>query len=156
MCCSLARAAEQGRATRLIVAELFTSEGCSSCPPADALLSELARTRTDVLPLAFHITYWDSLGWRDPFAFSGATARQRNYAAVLGLDTIYTPQLVVDGVRDVVGSDRSRGVAGVARAAQQAAPAPISLRLARTANGISVDLGAAPRGHQGDAPAGRL
>jgi hypothetical protein len=136
-----AMAGETGRPARLVVAELFTSEGCSSCPPADAVLSELARTRPDVLPLAFHITYWDRLGWPDPFAFEGATERQRGYAAVLGLDSIYTPQLVVDGTRDVVGSDRGavlRALVG----ARAAAAAPVDLRLTRAADGIAVAIGA--------------
>jgi hypothetical protein len=132
---------------RPVVAELFTSEGCSSCPPAEAVLSELARTRPDVLPLAFHITYWDRLGWPDPFAFAGATARQRSYAAMLGLDSLYTPQLVVDGVRDVVGSDRA-AVWQALRGARAAAAAPVSLALTRADGGIAVAVGAGPVGGQ--------
>jgi hypothetical protein len=125
---------------RPVVAELFTSEGCSSCPPADALLGELARTRPDVLALAFHVTYWDRLGWPDPFSLAAATDRQRNYSATLGLDGMYTPQMVVDGVRDVVGSDRSDVLAAL-RAAAAAAPPPVPLRLVRTAGGISLEVG---------------
>ena len=100
-----------------IVVDLFTSQGCSSCPPADALLVELARDRPDVLPLAFHVTHWNNLGWQAPFSFAGAADRQRRYAVTLGLDTIYTPQMVVDGRTDVVGSDRP----AVWRALQRAA-----------------------------------
>ncbi len=92
---------------RPVVVELFTSQGCSSCPPADALLTELIRTRKDVLPLAFHVTYWNSLGWRDPFSLEAATSRQRGYARLSGIGGVYTPQAVVDGSQDVVGSDRS-------------------------------------------------
>jgi len=132
---------------RPVVAELFTSEGCSSCPPADALLSELARTRPDVLPLAFHITYWDRLGWPDPFALRAATDRQQAYAAKLGLDSIYTPQLVVDGVRDVVGSDRT-SVLQALRGARTDAGAAVSLALSRHLGGIAVAVGAAPAGGQ--------
>lgn len=91
---------------RPVVIELFTSQGCSSCPPADALLSEYARERPDVLPLAFHVEYWNRLGWTDPFSSQAYTARERLHAARLGEDTVYTPELVVDGARAVVGSDR--------------------------------------------------
>jgi hypothetical protein len=100
---------------RPIVVELFTSEGCSSCPPADALLAELAG-RPDVLALSFHVDYWDRLGWKDPFSSPEATARQQRYAGLLGLGTIYTPQIVVDGRWEAVGSDH----AAVARALDEA------------------------------------
>src|SRR5579883_2432854 len=88
-----------------VVVELFTSQGCSSCPPADAFLGELA-TRPDILALGFHVNYWDSRAWRDPFATPEATARQRAYAQRFDGGQVYTPQMVVDGVREMVGSDR--------------------------------------------------
>ncbi len=88
-----------------VVLELFTSEGCNSCPPADALLGRLAG-RSELLPLAFHVDYWDYLGWKDPFSSKAATERQYGYSRALG-DMIYTPQLVVDGVRDAIGSDEA-------------------------------------------------
>src|SRR5437660_11649059 len=91
---------------RLIVVELFTSEACSSCPPADALLAELAR-RPDVLTLSFHVDYWDRLGWKDPYSSREATDRQNRYATLLDLATVYTPQIVVDGRWQAVGSDRA-------------------------------------------------
>jgi hypothetical protein len=91
---------------RPIVVKLFTSEGCSSCPPADALLAELA-DRLDVLALSFHVDYWDRLGWKDPFSSREATERQNRYATLLDLATVYTPQIVVEGRWQAVGSDRA-------------------------------------------------
>jgi hypothetical protein len=92
-------------APRPAVIELFTSEGCSSCPPAEAFFAELAQ-RSDVLPLSFHVDYWNDLGWHDKFTLPNATHRQQNYAANLRRNSIYTPQAVIDGESDLVGSDR--------------------------------------------------
>ncbi len=89
-----------------VVVELFTSQGCSSCPPADALLGKLSK-RKDVLPLAFHVDYWDYIGWKDPYASKDTTDRQYGYGHALGLNMVYTPQMVIDGSQDVVGSDES-------------------------------------------------
>src|SRR5215475_14098008 len=88
---------------RPIVVELFTSEGCSSCPPADKLLAELAG-RPEVLALSFHVDYWDRLGWKDPYSSHEATERQSRYAKLLDLPSLYTPQIVVDGKWQAVGS----------------------------------------------------
>ncbi|MGH6892447.1 MAG: DUF1223 domain-containing protein [Dongiaceae bacterium] len=88
-----------------MVVELFTSEGCSSCPPADALLGELAQ-RQYVLPLSFHVDYWDYIGWKDRFADPLYTRRQYAYAEAQGSSMVYTPQMIVAGAIDVVGSDR--------------------------------------------------
>jgi hypothetical protein len=98
-------------ATAPVVVELFTSQGCNSCPPADTVLAELTG-RGDVLPLSFHVTYWDRPGWADTFGLEAATARQEAYARSLDLDGLYTPQMVIGGRIDVVGSNRS----GVLRA----------------------------------------
>ena len=107
-----------------VVVELFTSQGCSSCPPADALLGELSH-RPDVLALALHVTYWNDLGWKDPFAQAQFDARQRQYAQQLALPSIYTPQMVVNGAQDAVGSQRL----AVDRALAQARrPAAIALQ----------------------------
>jgi hypothetical protein len=84
------------------IVELYTSEGCSSCPPAEKLLEGLV-SREDVLPLAFHVDYWDSLGWRDRFSMKEATARQQSFATTLNLSTVGTPQLVVDGTTAIWG-----------------------------------------------------
>jgi len=86
-----------------VVVELFTSQGCSSCPPADEILSELGG-RDDVIPLALHVDYWDYIGWKDVFAQRAFTARQKAYARTGGWKMIYTPQMVVNGEDDVVGS----------------------------------------------------
>src|SRR3546814_10013389 len=82
--------------TRPLVVELFTSQGCSTCPPADALLTELA-DQPGVLALSFHVDYWDYIGWEAPFATAEYTERQRDYVAKLGLRYVYTPQMVIDG-----------------------------------------------------------
>jgi hypothetical protein len=125
-----------------VVVELFTSEGCSSCPPADAFLTDLARQRRDVLALAFHVTYWDYLGWKDPFSLPAATARQQAYAGWLGEHQVYTPQMVVDGTSAFVGSDRAEGLAQIARAARDRV-ARVPLRLTRAGQALVVSVGQA-------------
>lgn len=122
---------------RLIVVELFTSQGCSSCPPADALLADLA-TRPDILALAFHVTYWNGLGWRDPFSLDLATQRQRAYQRLLGLDTVYTPQMVIDGRIDVVGSDRSRVQAALRQVDVRSV---VKLTMTEGPGGLTVSVG---------------
>jgi len=92
---------------RPIVVELFTSQGCNSCPPADAYLGELTQ-RPNLLTLAFHVDYWNYIGWTDPFAKPWATSRQRAYQASLKERFVYTPQMVVDGVAQGVGSERDK------------------------------------------------
>jgi hypothetical protein len=113
---------------RPIVVELFTSEGCSSCPPADALLAELAK-RPDVLALSFHVDYWDRLGWKDPFSSRAATDRQNRYATLLALPTVYTPQIVVDGKWEAVGSDRADVEHALDLARRDSAEVPVALAL---------------------------
>jgi hypothetical protein len=90
-----------------IVVELFTSQGCNSCPPADVVLGEL-KSRQDIVPLSFHVTYWDRLGWPDTFGLEASTERQRTYADLLDNGGLYTPQMVIGGRIDVVGSQRGR------------------------------------------------
>ncbi len=91
----------------LTVIELFTSQGCSSCPPADKFLGELAQ-RHDLLALSVHVDYWDYIGWKDVFASPKNTMRQRRYAQKLGLRYVYTPQMVIQGAFDSTGSDRAK------------------------------------------------
>ena len=105
-----------------VVVELFTSQGCSSCPPADALIHDIANDPTmrgRVIPLAFHVDYWDSLGWRDPFSSSEWTQRQARYARTMHLNSAYTPQAVVNGTREFVGSNRTALSAALEKASNE-------------------------------------
>jgi hypothetical protein len=121
-----------------VVIELFTSQGCSSCPPADALLGQLSR-QPGVIALAWHVDYWDHLGWRDRFASRAATDRQRSYARQLG-GGVFTPALVVDGGRVVVGSER-----GAVEAAIGAARVlPIAVTLSRAGDSVEVSAASGP------------
>ena len=107
-------AAAEAGTENLVVVELFTSQGCNSCPPADAYLGELA-AREDVLPLSFHVNYWDYLGWRDTLATEDGTLRQRRYREYLGSRYVYTPQMVIGGRFDAVGSHRDEVEAAIER-----------------------------------------
>jgi len=104
-----------------VIVELFTSEGCSDCPPADRLLYALEQTQpvpgAEIIPLEQHVDYWDNEGWRDPFSSPQFTLRQRDYVYAFNLPTAYTPQMVVDGATEFVGSDRKRSLAAIAKAA---------------------------------------
>ena len=104
-----------------MVVELFTSEGCSSCPPADQLVARLEReqpvAQADIVILGEHVDYWNQLGWPDRFAAGAFTARQQRYARALASDDVYTPQLVVDGQVGFSGSDAARAVREIRRAA---------------------------------------
>ncbi len=92
-------------AIRPSVVELFTSQGCSSCPPAEKIAGELAR-RPELLVLTYHVTYWDDLGWRDRFGLPEATQRQQAYSTALQSRSVYTPQVMIEGTRGVIGSNR--------------------------------------------------
>jgi hypothetical protein len=124
-----------------VVVELFTSQGCSSCPPADAFLTDLAHRAPGVLPLAFHVTYWDSLGWKDPYSLGAATTRQRDYARTLGHDGVYTPQMIVNGLEGFVGSDRAVGLDAIARAARNRTE-PVTVGLTRQGDSLVISVGA--------------
>jgi hypothetical protein len=117
---------------RPVVVELFTSQGCSSCPPADAYLRELAR-RSDVIALAYHVDYWNYIGWVDPFASKETTQRQRDYARSLGQRYVYTPEMVVDGARHEDGSKRE-AIERLIAAARKVPPGP-AITLSRVGAG---------------------
>lgn len=98
------------------VVELYTSQGCSSCPPADALLGKLAK-RGDIIALSFHVDYWDYIGWKDPFAHASYSKRQRTYARHFSRSFVYTPQMVVHGLTETSGTDEREVHSRIARAA---------------------------------------
>jgi hypothetical protein len=115
-----------------VVIELFTSEGCSSCPPADRLLSDLQQQHTrdnaELILLGEHVDYWNNLGWKDRFSSGDFTDRQREYATSLGLPSAYTPQMVVDGHIDVLGNDQHSLEGAIGRAASTPKPARVALK----------------------------
>jgi hypothetical protein len=125
--------------SRPMVLELFTSQGCSSCPPAEAYIQELSH-RPGVLPLAFHVDYWDGLGWRDRFANPAFTQRQRTYAGALPRGGLYTPQAVIDGIREFVGSDRRGIEATLAGGAANGVETRVQLK----DDGIEIAVGGLP------------
>ncbi len=119
---------------RIVLVELFTSEGCSSCPPADALLKQVNGMKTPagqlIVGISEHVTYWNSLGWSDPFSSSVYTDRQDSYRESFGLDSVYTPQMVVNGRQQFVGSDK--GLLERAIRAEQDQPQPVALHILDT------------------------
>jgi hypothetical protein len=131
-----------------VLVELFTSEGCSSCPPADNLLQKLAGEQpvagAHVIALGQHVDYWNRLGWADPFSSRQFSERQDAYRRAFGSDSVYTPQMVVDGRTEFVGSNAGRAKSAIADAARQPKPAQITLSTAG-ANG-KVQVGALPTG----------
>jgi hypothetical protein len=128
------------------VVELFTSQGCSSCPPADALLAELAG-QPDVVALSFPVNYWDYLGWKDTLAHAAFTERQKAYAQARSDRQVYTPQMVVNGIKSCIGSDRARIEKSIQETNAGREHLPVDMEL-KEQNGIvtiSVD-GATPAG----------
>jgi hypothetical protein len=120
-----------------VVVELFTSQGCSSCPPANTFLNEMSKGRADVLPLAFHVTYWDRLGWKDPFSLEAATARQGRYGHRFG-DGSYTPEIVVDGSVGLIGSHREEVNAAITEAKRQS---KTTVSLSKAGENVTIRIG---------------
>ena len=105
---------QKSAASGFVVMELFTSQGCSSCPPADDLLGKYAaQNNTGIIPLAFHVDYWNRLGWKDSFSTSGFSQRQEKYAQLLSKGSVYTPQVIINGETEMVGSDEDKIAAAV-------------------------------------------
>lgn len=129
----LASPGSTAQSRKAVVVELFTSEGCSSCPPADALLRKLAENPSSagaqVIPLGFHVDYWNHLGWKDRFSDAAWSRRQEGYARKFHLDGPYTPQMVIDGSSELVGNDQSGVTKAIAAAAAQPQPADVQLGL---------------------------
>ena len=117
--------------------ELFTSEGCSSCPPADEVVAEIQKEYADknVLVLGYHVDYWDRLGWKDPFSSHEFTERQSYYARLFNLESIYTPQVVVNGEKEFVGSDKSKLINTVDEALKEETVSSINLKANQNASG---------------------
>jgi hypothetical protein len=123
---------------RYAVVELFTSQGCSSCPPADALMGELVK-RPNVIALSFNVDYWDYIGWKDSLARPEFGARAKEYVERLRLQSQYTPQMVIDGLIDVAGNKRGK-VEGIVDKQVNGAPKQASVAIAKGANGIGVTI----------------
>ncbi len=138
-----------------VVLELFTSEGCSSCPPADELLSKIGSSYTGVIPLAYHVDYWDSLGWSDPFSSGQWTARQAVYVREMELSGSYTPQIVINGRWQCVGSDPGGIARAIAAARTTPPPGVVTLRATPPAAGshkLNVSVSAHMMRTAGDQP----
>ncbi len=126
------------------VVELFTSQGCSSCPPADQLLVELAG-RPDILALTLPVDYWDYLGWKDTLAQPAFTARQRAYASARNDKQVYTPQVVINGLKPIVGSDRAKIEGHIAKIAGNGG-LPVGIDVSEAGPLVTVEIGAAADG----------
>jgi hypothetical protein len=127
----VAKPAEPGTPRKAVVVELFTSEGCSSCPPADELLGhlshDLSAKNIQVIPLGFHVDYWDGLGWKDRFSSAGFTQRQEQYARALKVDGPYTPEMVVDGAVEFVGNNAGQAQQAIRQEASQPEVATVKI-----------------------------
>ena len=122
-----------------VVVELFTSQGCYSCPPADEVLGELAE-RDDVIALGLHVTYWDRLGWPDTLGSKASTERQYWYRGRIEARGVYTPQMVIHGQTDIVGSSRNRVISAVDRLQDENRNAAAAIEIARAGNVLQLDF----------------
>jgi hypothetical protein len=146
--CTPKEAHASGSAQPVLV-ELFTSEGCSSCPPADAVLADLEAKQpvggAAIIPLAFHVDYWNNLGWRDPFSSADWTERQKSYARALSDNSVYTPEMIVDGRDSFVGSRSGRAQDAIGDAAKRAkATIGLTVHDVKGSRSITAIVGALP------------
>jgi hypothetical protein len=142
---ALASAGRAGDGARLAVVELFTSQGCSSCPPADEILGQLS-SRPDVIALSLSVDYWDYLGWHDTLAHHAFTERQRAYAAARGDGQVYTPQVVINGMTHAVGSRLADIELAIAKTDDQLGRWQSDVSIRTENDEIVIELGPAPPG----------
>ena len=128
---------------RPVVVELFTSQGCSSCPPADEMMQVLAE-RDDVIPLSVHVDYWDYIGWKDDFAEPHNAERQRGYAMAAGRRSVYTPEIIVNGMSDIVGAKPMKLAMAIDKHKND--PVQVSLILSRSGERVRIDAEALQAG----------
>jgi hypothetical protein len=138
---SPARAVAADAGQGVAVMELFTSQGCSSCPPADELLGKYAaQNNPNIIALSFHVDYWNRLGWKDSFSDAAFSQRQRNYASQIENSSVYTPQLVINGATEMVGSQANSIDAAVKKALSQKPPVTINVN-SREINNDAIVIG---------------
>ena len=135
----LAITAQPAQAEPRAVIELFTSQGCSSCPPADKLIAEYARDPS-VIALSLAVDYWDYLGWKDTLALSGHSNRQRAYAKARGDRQVYTPQVVIDGAVHALGSDKAAIERAIRQTREQSAPLTLLVKIERSGDKLTVTV----------------
>jgi hypothetical protein len=143
LCGSLSIAALAGPSRAPVLVELFTSQGCSDCPPADRIVTELA-ARRDIVALTFPITYWDMLGWKDTFATEANTLRQKAYAKAMSRSGLTTPQMVIGGADQVVGNQRDKVMAAIAARAAQDSSHVVVVGITPAVGHVTISIPAAP------------
>ena len=153
VCASLVAPAAAGPSNSPVLVELFTSQGCSDCPPADRIITDLAGRR-DVIALTFPITYWDMLGWKDTLATEANTQRQKAYARVMSRGGgLSTPQIVIGGADQVIGNQRDKVMAAIAARAAEDSSHGLVVGIARAADHVTISIPAAPNLSSGREPA---
>ncbi len=140
LCAAFFASAVLAAPTRPVVVELFTSQGCPSCPQADALLKQLAESPA-ILPLSFHVTYFDDDGWKDPYATPANNKRQQHYLRAVGMDSAFTPHIVVDGLISAAGSNANSVAQAIAEAQQEQTIIPVSIAPNVAGDGLDVIMG---------------